>query len=328
MALFCHSAAAHTCRRWVWPIPLIIGIYLAPESPWWLVRHDRIEEAKAVLRRLKSGNVDETEIENRVLVLVATTRHEHETQTGTTYLACFKGNNLRRTIIAQGCYLAQGLCGAGFRNYSTYFYRQAGLPAVQAFNMTLAQYGLAVVGAIATWFLLPHFGRRWLYIWGLVSIVLCHVATGAIGVVYDQTPRTDLAWAAGSMLLLFTLFYDLTIGPVAYALVSEVPAVLLRGKTIVIARMSYIVFNIISNIITPYMLNPLEWGWGARAGFFWAGTALIMLVFTFFMIPETKDRSFYELDKLFEDGVPARKFAQIIVPPLEVASPEHSKLEA
>lgn len=255
------------------------------------------------------------------------TRHEHDTQTGTTYLACFRGTNLRRTIIAQGCYLAQGLCGAGFRNYSTYCYRQAGLPPVQAFNMTLAQYALAIVGAFAAWFMLPYFGRRWLYIWGLVSIVLCHLATGGIGIAYYEAPSSELAWAAGSMLLVFTLFYDITIGPVAYALVSEVPAVLLRGKTIVVARMSYILFSIVSNTITPYMLNPLEWDWGARAGFFWAGTATLMLIFTYFMIPETKDRSFYELDKLFEDGVPARKFAQTSVQPLDIISPEARKIE-
>jgi SP family general alpha glucoside:H+ symporter-like MFS transporter len=24
--------------QWIWPIPLMIGIAFAPESPWWLVR--------------------------------------------------------------------------------------------------------------------------------------------------------------------------------------------------------------------------------------------------------------------------------------------------
>jgi MFS transporter, SP family, general alpha glucoside:H+ symporter len=89
--------------------------------------------------------------------------------------------------------------------------------------------------------------------------------------------------------------------------------------------MSYVVFSIVSNTITPYMLNPLEWGWGARAGFFWAGMALVMLVFTFFMVPETKDRTFCELDKLYDQRVPARLFSKTAVAPLDVSAVEEKK---
>ncbi|KAG9599896.1 sugar porter family MFS transporter, partial [Aureobasidium melanogenum] len=53
--------------QWIWPLPLIIGIALAPESPWWLVRNNRPEEAKKQVLRLTSRNqtdsgfnVDET----------------------------------------------------------------------------------------------------------------------------------------------------------------------------------------------------------------------------------------------------------------------------
>lgn len=35
--------------QWMWPLPLAVGIYLAPESPWWLVRKGRVEDAKKAL---------------------------------------------------------------------------------------------------------------------------------------------------------------------------------------------------------------------------------------------------------------------------------------
>ena len=38
--------------QWIWPVPLIILSYLAPESPWWLVRHGKLEEAERSVRRL------------------------------------------------------------------------------------------------------------------------------------------------------------------------------------------------------------------------------------------------------------------------------------
>lgn len=42
--------------QWVWPIPIAIGIYLAPESPWWLARKNRIQEAKHSIKRLLTVN--------------------------------------------------------------------------------------------------------------------------------------------------------------------------------------------------------------------------------------------------------------------------------
>ena len=56
------------------------------------------------------------------------------------------------------------------------------------------------------------------------------------------------------------------------------------------------------------MLNPSAWNWGAKAGFFWAGTCALCAVWTYFRLPEPKGRTYGELDVLFERGVSARKF--------------------
>jgi MFS transporter, SP family, general alpha glucoside:H+ symporter len=44
--------------QWMWPVPLAIGIFFAPESPWWLVRKGNLEEAKKSLLRLTSPERD------------------------------------------------------------------------------------------------------------------------------------------------------------------------------------------------------------------------------------------------------------------------------
>ena len=43
-------------------------------------------------------------------------------------------------------------------------------------------------------------------------------------------------------------------------------------------------------------------------GFFYAGLCAILFIYFWFCLPETKDRAFAELDILFENHVPARKF--------------------
>lgn len=43
----------------MWPVPLIIIAFLAPESPWWLVRKNRLEDAKRSLIRLTTKREDD-----------------------------------------------------------------------------------------------------------------------------------------------------------------------------------------------------------------------------------------------------------------------------
>jgi SP family general alpha glucoside:H+ symporter-like MFS transporter len=52
----------------------------------------------------------------------------------------------------------------------------------------------------------------------------------------------------------------------------------------------------------------LAWNWGAKAGLFYAGTNLLCNIWCWFRLPETKDRTFGEIDLMFDNRVPARKF--------------------
>lgn len=45
-------------------------------------------------------------------------------------------------------------------------------------------------------------------------------------------------------------------------------------------------------------------------GFFYAGLTALLISFMWFMLPETQNRTFAELDVLFENNVPARRFAK------------------
>lgn len=163
--------------------------------------------------------------------------------------------------------------------------------------------------------MIPHIGRRTLYLWGLSWILGIFIGIGGLGI---PTISTALAWGIGGLLLLSVFIYDATVGPVAYSLVSEIPSSLLRSKSVVLARIAYNILNIINNTIVPYQLNPSAWNWGAKSGFFWAGSTLLALVFTYFCIPEPKDRTTVEMDLLFGRNISARKFAKTQVHVAEV----------
>jgi hypothetical protein len=131
--------------------------------------------------------------------------------------------------------------------YSIIFFQQAGLPTIESFNLSMAQYSLGVVGAFGSWFLIGKAGRRPFYLYG--SCVVFGIIT-IIGLT-SLAPSSNRASrrAIGSMLLLFTFIYNVTVGPVCYSLVSEISSTRLRAKTIVLARNVYNIGGILVNCV-------------------------------------------------------------------------------
>lgn len=86
--------------QWMWPTPLALGIFFAPESPWWLVRKGKLEKAKAALLRLTSLNRETNfDADQTIDMMAHTTALEEQTTGGASYLDCFRGDNLRRTEV-------------------------------------------------------------------------------------------------------------------------------------------------------------------------------------------------------------------------------------
>jgi MFS transporter, SP family, general alpha glucoside:H+ symporter len=294
--------------QWIWPVPLIVGIAFSPESPWWLVRKGRLEEARRSLQRLTSSPSD-TELDNTISMLRHSDEIEKELSAGTSYWDCFRGINLRRTEITCAAWVIQAASGASLMGYSAYFFEQAGLPTTIAFDFSMGLYSIAIIGVFISWWVMTYLGRRTIYLGGLSMLLLVLLGVGFSSLAHS----TSANYATGSLLLVFTFFYDITIGSVGYSVVAEMPSSRLRTKTIVLARIAYNIQGTINGIITPDMINPTYWNWKGKAGFFWAGTCFLCLVWTYFRLPEPKGRTYAELDILFEQRISARKFGSTVL---------------
>lgn len=291
--------------QWVWPVPLMVICWLAPESPWYLVRKDRLEDAKHSIRRL-GGNKTEEQINGQLAMMVHTTKIEAEIEAGTTYMDCFKGVDRRRTEICCVAFMGQILSGSTFAYSPAYFFTQAGMDSSRAFQLGVGCTGVAFVGTALSWWLITHLGRRTLYVWG--QGILC-TTLFLIAIINASSHTNGAMWAQAAFCFLWLLVYSLTVGPIAYAIVSETSSVRLRPLTVCIARTAYQIVNVISQVLEPYFMNPTAWNASGKTGFFWGGTALVAFTWAFFRLPEPKGRTYAELDILFATKVPARKFA-------------------
>ncbi|KAK4059349.1 hypothetical protein Trihar35433_10951 [Trichoderma harzianum] len=296
--------------QWMWPLPLFIAIYFAPESPWWLVRRGKAEEAKRSLLRLTSLNREtDFDADETVAMMVHTTALEEKITAGASYWDCFKGVDRRRTEIVCMTWAIQNLSGNAFSNYSTYFLQQAGLSTHDSYGFALGQYAINMVGVFGAWGLMTMgVGRRSLYLYGLCGLCSMLFILGFLGLV-PESHRREGSLATGSIMVVWALFYQLTVGTVCYSLVGELSSRRLQIKTVVLARNLYNIVGIITNVLTPYMLNPTAWNWSNYTGFFWGGICFCCIIYTYFRLPEPRGRTFAELDVLFEKKISARKFA-------------------
>ncbi|OAF62077.1 hypothetical protein VC83_01434 [Pseudogymnoascus destructans] len=110
-----------------------------------------------------------------------------------------------------------------------------------------------------------------------------------------------------------TSFFFFTCSPVIYTVVTEIPSSYLRSKSVSLARATYNVNVIIYGQLMPRTSQKAWWNWGAKAGFFYGRWHQVHwhylgLLWGYFRLPETKDRTFAEIDILFMNGVSARDF--------------------
>lgn len=297
--------------QWVWPVPLIVGCWFAPESPWYLVRNDRLEDAKRSLRRISGGRT-EGQINGQLAMLVHAIKVETSMEEGTSYMDCFKGIDLRRTEICCLAFMGQILSGSTFAYSPTYFFVSAGMDTAHSYQLNVGGTAIAFVGTVLSWWLIMYFGRRTLYVYG--QAILCTVLL-IIGIISAASNAQGALWAQAAFCIFWLFTYSLSVGPITYAIVSETSSMRLRPLTVGLARIAYQLVNIVSQVLESYFMNPTEWDAQGKTGFFWAGTSLLIFIWAFFRLPEAKGRTYEDMDILFAKEVPARKFAQTHVEP-------------
>ncbi|KND88082.1 Maltose permease MAL31 [Tolypocladium ophioglossoides CBS 100239] len=292
--------------QWIWPVVLLAGLPFAPESPYWLVRRGRKEDARKALLKLTSSK-SRPDIDNILLGIEQTDLLEREYESSTSYFDCFKGANLVRTEISIMVYLIQVIAGNPLIGYSNYFFEQAGLSSYNAFNMGVGNTALGFVGTVLSWPLMNYFmfGRRTIYNSGMVVMTVVLFVIGFLGI---PTNNTGAVWALASLMDFWTFVYQMTVGPICFVIISEISATRLREKTIAIATAAQSVASIVFTVAMPFMLNSDEANWGGKAGFLFGAISFVCFIWCFFRLPESRGRTYEELDILFQRRVPARQF--------------------
>lgn len=235
----------------MFPTPLAILLWLAPESPWWLVRKGKYEQAAKSVARLgrTSGSLNPSDS-------VAMMRRTVDLETSVkepNILELFKGVDAYRTAIVCGVYAAQNLTGNLIANQAVYFFEQAGLSTDTAFALGLITSALQMIFVMLSWILTSYLGRRTIYVWGTLINSGFLVALGIAGSVGVST---SASLAQASLGLIVSVLFTLGPAPASWVIIGETSAIRLRPLTTGIGRGAYYVVNIPCIFLASYMLNP------------------------------------------------------------------------
>ncbi|KAF4877850.1 Maltose permease MAL31 [Colletotrichum siamense] len=296
--------------QWIFPTPLMVILFFAPESPWWLIRRGRKDEALRSIKRLGPSNATIQQNQQKHAMIERTVEIESQLGGSPTLLDLFKGVDLRRTTITCLMYASQNFAGNLIANQATFFFEQAGMGHDRAFDLNLINSCLQFIANVLSWPLTAWFGRRTIYLWGTATNVTLLIVLGICASI-EQTSATNYAQAVLGILISFV--FAGTLGPISYTIIAETSAVRLRALSTAVGRAAYYVAEIPMIYLASQLLNPTGWNVAGKCGYVWGGTAIVCWVLAYFGLPELKHRSYRETDILFNRKISARKFKSTVI---------------
>ncbi|CAI7656241.1 unnamed protein product [Penicillium manginii] len=282
------------------PVGIICSYPFLPETPRFLVYRGRFAEAELAIKDLYGPNYNAAE---EVQLLQLQVEEQRELHKATSVMDCFKGTNLRRTIIAMGVQILQQAQGVSFiNNFIVTFMKQLGFSDPLKYNVIVIACGL--VANVISFYTFDKIGRRSNMFWG--AFVMAAMMIGVGGTTANGyevlSPMTQNGCVA--MLVLWYVFYGLSWGPGVWILGGEIGTGQLREHTLLLSSLGSFVTSVPINFVNPYVQADI----GGRTAIIYGSFSVAAMVFVYFLLPETKDRSLEELDEMFQQKVSTRQF--------------------
>jgi len=265
---------------------LFVGMLTQAESPAWLVIKGHEDEARRVLRRVRSPDHD---IDGEIAEI------RNVTEQKGTYRDLLAPAVRRAVVIGVMLAIFQQITGINtVIYYAPTLLHDAGLGNSAAL---LANVGNGIVNVamtvVAIW-LIDRVGRRILLLSGTSGMVvgLSIIAlTFAIGGDHLSTTAAIVAILA---LALYTGSFAIGLGPVFWLLISELYPLRIRGKAMSVATIANWSANFVVTISFLTLLNAIS---NAGTFFLFAALSLVAVLYFNANIPETKNLSLVQIER-------------------------------
>jgi len=290
------------------PAVLSVTLLFLPDTPRYYALKGRLAEAEKSLRFLRDASFTDLQVKEELAEIVHALEVERETNAHAGYLKIFRTKtDTKRTLTSVGLALYAAASGVPFiTQYGVYFFLLAGDTKPFRDGVILLCCGLA--GVMTTPFFTGKVGKRPLLMIGGVLQSFCMLGVGVSYSVrgIDKTSGNVII----AMASIYLFFASATTSPFAWQVCGEVPSQQLRSHTMGFASAISFLFGWSITFTIPYFINPTALNWGPNYAYIWCATNLLIVIFTFFVVPETNKRTLEEIDECYLQQVAIRKFPQ------------------
>jgi sugar porter (SP) family MFS transporter len=298
--LVAYAASAASAWRLMLGLALVpavvfgLAMLALPESPRWLAKRGRLDEARAILARVRGSS----DVGREVSEIRASLDDE---TVGGGWPSVLNPAVRPALVVGVGLAVFQQVTGINtVIYYAPTIIQSAGVAS--AAGAILATVGIGLVNVLATIVsmrLVDRAGRRPLLLTGIAGMA---VTLAALGVAFAvSTPSPALAWAAVGCLMLYVASFAISLGPIFWLLISEIYPTRVRGVAQGVAAGA----NWTANIAVSFTFLILVQAVGTSATvFIYCGLAIAAFVFSYHRVPETKGKTLEQIEAFWRDDEP------------------------
>jgi sugar porter (SP) family MFS transporter len=291
-----YAFAASQAWRWMFALAAIpaaafgIGLLFIPNSPRWLVARGHVDQARAVLRRIRGASQVESEL--------AEIRRSSAQQQGH-WSEIFSSALRPAMIVGVGLAIAQQVTGINtVIYYAPTIFKFAGISS--ASGAILASIGVGIVNVVLTLVamqLIDRVGRRPLL---LVSLAGMALSLFVLGLSFSLTRLSgSLGWIAVGSVMVYVSSFAVGLGPVFWLILSEIYPLAIRARAMSVGT----VVNWSANLVVAVSFLTMTQVLGKPATFWSYGAVSVAAwLFAYFMVPETKGRTLEEIEAHWRAG--------------------------
>jgi SP family arabinose:H+ symporter-like MFS transporter len=262
-------------------------LFIVPESPRWLTKNGRTDDALKILKKVNG-------IENAKAVLNdIQDALKHETGT---VKELFKPGLRLAMIVGIVLALFSQITGINaIIYYAPEIFKSVGFGAESALMQTFI---LGVTNTVFTFvaiWLIDRAGRKTLLMYGVAGMIISLLA---IGLCYKYN-ITHGPWLL-ICIIAYLASFSSSLGPIPWVLISEIFPTKTRGIAMSFATVVLWIGVLLVTQLTPMMLNNLGPNKNLSGAYtFWVFmiNAVILFIFTWKVIPETKQKTLEEIEQ-------------------------------